>query len=103
MSKVKTLIENDLGKLRFEEEGGLIFLHFTVKKWGKDTLALFREELERVLLHFKALGHDVIFMYSSEKKSVKFWQLVKPCFTVEPLGNSGYLGAWLTEEINDGN
>jgi hypothetical protein len=102
MSSIKTMIDNPQYKFSVEESNNLIFLHLTIKSWGKSTLVSIREGLEGVLLHFKELGHDVIFMYSKEEKSVKFWQLVKPCFTVEPLGHSGYLGAWLTEEINDG-
>ena len=98
-SEISVFKDHEFGTLTIEKVENLVFLHLVAHRWGKDTLKFFREELEKVLLHFKELKYDVVFVYANEQQTTKFWQLVKPCYTLQSLDGRGYLGSWLTEEI----
>jgi len=87
-------------QLKVQEAGGFIFLHMEVEVWNKGVLSELRELSPEVLTHFRELGHDVIFTTSIHKKSLKFWRLIRPWYTLQELGSGGqgWIGAWLTEE-----
>lgn len=86
---------------RAETVEGLVFLHLDVWSWNKATLSKLREHLEDFLQRAEGKGHDVVFLTSYEEKSVKAWNLIKPCYEVQEVEKDGthfYLGAWITGE-----
>lgn len=93
MSEV--LKETEDFRLVFEEEGGFIFLHLEVENWSASVCKQIREALDETLLRFEG-GHDVVFGTTSSYKSVRLWNLVKPCFEVVKLDGRNWLGSWLT-------
>lgn len=86
---------------RSETVEGFVFLHLTVYDWNKNTLIKLREHLDDFLKRAEDKGHAAIFMASDDKKSVKMWQMIKPCFQVVEeykRGKTIYLGSWITGE-----
>lgn len=84
-----------------ETISGYLFLHLDVYKWNKTVCIELREELDKALLKFEEMGHDVLFVTSSSEKSVKMWNMIKPCFTVHKLEKGptvGWMGSWITGE-----
>lgn len=86
---------------RIETVKGFVFLHLSVSEWNKTTLKEIREDLRNYLIKAEEYGHDAIFMASDSLKSVRMWELVKPCFKLEQVEHEGevlYLGSWITGE-----
>ena len=80
---------------------GLLFLHLDVDVWNKNVLKDIRQELDKSLIEFEEMGYDAVFVTSEDEKSVKMWNMIKPCFKVVKLEKSGkkaWLGSWITGE-----
>jgi len=93
--------EDEDMKVEVQEEGGYIFLHMSAEKWNKKILRTIREVVDRLVEDLKSEGHEWAFATSEDEKSVKFWNIVKPCYTIKKFGpNEEYwIGAWNFEEI----
>jgi hypothetical protein len=91
-------INNDTGQCIIQEVDGFIFIHLTLLQWNKKALSTVREELDKILQEYEKKGHDVIFTIGASEKTVRFWQLVKPCFEVQKLEDGSWIGSWLTFE-----
>lgn len=95
------IITRDEYEARVQTVKGIVFLHLDVWDWSKATLYKVRKELDDYLIKAERYGHDVIFMASDSPKSVKMWQMVKPCFTTQEVKQGSktvYLGSWITGE-----
>jgi hypothetical protein len=95
--------ESELGKLEVQEvttEKGevFIFLHFTTDSWGKSFFKEMKELFPQILQEFKGKGFDVIFATTQNPKSIKFWNMIKKCYTVVQLDDNAWLGSWLTKD-----
>jgi len=97
MSRV-VYFDDDLGKGEIQEEGGHAFLHLTLRQWNKGAVVRIRQVLEEVLGHLGREGHDVVFMTTHSKKTVKFWETIKPCFVIQQPEEGVWVGSWLTFE-----
>lgn len=74
-------------------------MHIELEQFNKTTLTSLKSSLKTFKEDCAQLGHSVVFATTPNKRTVKFWQLVEPCYQVEALRDQGWLGAWLTEEI----
>lgn len=87
-------------KVDVEEQGGFIFIHMSVKEWNKDTYKLIKSGANSLFDKLKDEGHEWAFATSNQKQSTKFWNMVRPCYTINKFGpNDEYwIGAWNFEE-----
>ncbi len=95
MNKI-VYFDDDLGRGVVQEEGGHAFLHLTLRKWDKGAVLRIRQVLEDVLEQLGREGHDVVFMTARSKKTVRFWELIKPCFVIQQPEEGVWVGSWLT-------
>ena len=106
-----TLKLQQMNRRKYKEQGewqadvevreGLLFLHLDVNTWNKSVCKTLQEELDKALVEFEDWGYDAIFLTSENEKSVKMWNMIKPCFKVVKLEKSGkkaWLGSWITGE-----
>lgn len=99
MSKnLEVYFNNHLGRGMIQREAGHIYLHLNLYKLDKKIIEWLRAELDVLLDRFADEGHAVIFAVASTYQSVRFWNMIKPCFEVHQLEDGSWLGSWLTFE-----
>ena len=88
--------------LTSEEVEGQTFVHLSIASWSKSVLQRIKAVFTATLAYYEVMGKDVIFATSDSAKSVKLWQIVKPCDELVELKQgklqAGWLGAWYTGE-----
>lgn len=94
------ILSGDKYEVVMEKVEGLVFLHLNLSVLTHNIVKELREVLNLILDQVKDRGHNIVFMTTSDKKIVKLWNMIKPCFEVEPIGNNIWLGSWLT--FNEG-
>ena len=95
-NKIAQLEEDGLFGLKLEVVEGFVFLHLDLDVVTPDLVRKLRRELDKLLDVLQTKGHDTLFLVSPYKRSVRFWQLIKPCFEVMELEDGNWLGSWLT-------
>lgn len=82
-----------------EDVEGNIFLHIHLEKVTASIVKRLRILLDKVTAKYDQAGHDVIFMTTRNENIIKLWNMIRPCYTVQPLGRGhGWVGSWLTFE-----
>ena len=95
-NKIAQLEVDEVLDLEIEIVEGFAFLHLSLFTLTPELVKKLREELERVLSILQSRGYDTLFLTSTDEKSVKFWQFIKPCFEVMKLEDGTWLGSWIT-------
>jgi len=83
--------------VKTEEAGGFIFIHTEISSnWNKSMLKRLKSGVEGLFKELESEGHEWAFATSDDEKSTRFWNMVKPCETVEKFGpnNEYWIGAW---------
>ena len=93
-------MDNDRFKLSLNEAGGFVFLHMEMKDWSTNTLKELKEGVESFMSELNNKGHDIVFATTDDEKTLKFWQMIKPCDQVTLFGDRDQyiMGSWFTEE-----
>jgi len=91
-----TFYKSDNLHMQIEEGGGFVFLHLDVREYSKESLKEIKSVVDTAAETFKGKGHDRIFAFSREEKSVRFWNLIRKCSSVTKFGESNecFLGHW---------
>lgn len=83
-----------------QEAGDHIFLHLDVENWSPSVLREIKSKWPVLLEHIVDKGYSILFTYSKDKQSVKFWNMMQPLTETRKFGpeNEYLLGAWDLEE-----
>lgn len=100
-----TLVEEKGIRLRLTtDKVGHAFLHMDIDEWSASSYRALKKNVLKVLEFMKKSKHDLVFATTDDEKITKLWGRLVPLEELQTFGphNEYWIGAWDTEEDQDG-
>jgi hypothetical protein len=92
------IISGDEFEVTMENIEGFVFLHLSITSFNHTVVKKLRVLLDVILSEVSEKGHNIVFATTTNKKILKLWNMIRPCFETQEVAKDAWMGSWLTFE-----